>query len=65
MIDEKTESIHKPKVSVIWFKRDLRVHDHEPLMRALSAGHPIIPLYVVEPDLWQPHISAPSLAFYT
>ena len=58
MIDGKTESIHKPKVSVIWFKRDLRVHDHEPLMRALSAGHPIIPLYVVEPDLWQQPTSA-------
>ena len=48
----------KPKVSVIWFKRDLRVHDHEPLMRALAANHAIIPLYVIEPDLWQQPTSA-------
>ena len=36
---------------VVWFKRDLRVEDHEALATAAVDG-PIIPLYVVEPDYW-------------
>jgi deoxyribodipyrimidine photo-lyase len=36
---------------LVWFKRDLRVFDHAPLHVAAQAGK-IIPLYVVEPDLW-------------
>lgn len=39
-------------VSIVWFKRDLRVHDHEALVRALAAG-PVLPLYVVEPEYWK------------
>jgi deoxyribodipyrimidine photo-lyase len=38
-------------VQVVWFKRDLRVVDHEPLVRAAERG-PVLPLYVVEPGLW-------------
>ncbi len=41
-----------PRVNVVWFKRDLRVHDHAPLALASVEG-PILPLYVVEPDYWQ------------
>lgn len=37
---------------VVWFKRDLRIHDHAPLFRASQAG-PVLPLYVIEPDFWQ------------
>lgn len=41
--------------NVVWFKRDLRVHDHEPLARAAMAG-PILPLYICEPDVvWNSH----------
>ncbi|MDX1589471.1 MAG: deoxyribodipyrimidine photo-lyase [Oleiphilaceae bacterium] len=39
-------------VTVVWFKRDLRVHDHGPLA-SLSVDTPMVPLYVVEPDYWQ------------
>jgi len=39
-------------VQVIWYKRDLRIVDHEPLIEAASRG-PVLPLYVVEPALWQ------------
>ena len=38
--------------SVIWFKRDLRLHDHAALTEAASRG-PILCLYVVEPSLWE------------
>jgi deoxyribodipyrimidine photo-lyase len=37
--------------SVVWFKRDLRLHDHVALVDAASRG-PILCLYVVEPGLW-------------
>ncbi|TVP76523.1 deoxyribodipyrimidine photo-lyase [Thioalkalivibrio sp.] len=36
---------------LVWFKRDLRVQDHLPLVAAAERG-PVIPLYVVEPELW-------------
>lgn len=42
----------KPKVEVVWFKRDLRVYDHAPLSLAASRS-PIIPLYIFEPELWR------------
>ena len=39
-------------MNLVWFKRDLRTHDHEPLVRAAQRG-PILPLYVIEPEYWQ------------
>lgn len=48
---------------ICWFKRDLRVHDHPALARAAALGA-VIPLYVVEPDLWaQPDASGRQYAF--
>ena len=38
-------------INIVWFKRDLRVSDHEPLSAAAQAG-PVLPLYIVEPELW-------------
>ena len=38
-------------ISIVWFKRDLRVTDHLPLLRASQLGR-VIPLYIVEPDYW-------------
>lgn len=38
---------------IVWFKRDLRVHDHAPLFEASQTGLPVIPLYIIEPDYWQ------------
>jgi deoxyribodipyrimidine photo-lyase len=37
--------------SVVWFKRDLRIHDHAALAEALRHG-PVLCLYVVEPGFW-------------
>lgn len=36
-------------VQVVWFKRDLRVADHAPLLAAAARG-PVVCLYVVEPE---------------
>lgn len=49
--------------SVVWFKRDLRVHDHAPLRHAASRG-PLLCLYVLEPSLWtQPDYATQHLLF--
>lgn len=49
--------------SIVWFKRDLRTADHRPLAAALERG-PVIPLFVVEPDLWrQPDLSGRQWVF--
>ncbi|MFN3911632.1 FAD-binding domain-containing protein [Hyphomonas sp.] len=39
-------------VHLVWFKRDLRVHDHAPLLAAVASGAPVIPLYIFEPGYW-------------
>ncbi len=45
-------------VQLVWFKRDLRIHDHAPLTAAAERG-PILPVYIVEPELWsRPDASA-------
>ncbi|RBO86083.1 cryptochrome/deoxyribodipyrimidine photo-lyase family protein [Marinomonas aquiplantarum] len=36
---------------VVWFKRDLRLTDHEPLQQAINSQRPIILFYVFEPSL--------------
>ena len=49
--------------SVVWFKRDLRVHDHVPLAQALARGQ-VLCLYVIEPSLWaQPDAAHQHYAF--
>lgn len=44
------------KVNIVWFKRDLRLRDHEPLKAAIEEGLPIIMLYFFEPSV----IAAPQ-----
>ncbi|MEC8148123.1 MAG: deoxyribodipyrimidine photo-lyase [Pseudomonadota bacterium] len=38
-------------MNIVWFKRDLRVHDNLPLKAAANSG-PFIPLYIYESELW-------------
>ena len=48
---------------LVWFKRDLRIHDHPALARAAGLGA-VLPLYIVEPDYWAlPDTSARQWAF--
>ncbi|NEQ47392.1 MAG: DASH family cryptochrome [Leptolyngbya sp. SIOISBB] len=34
---------------LVWFRNDLRLHDHQPLQTALSAGVDVIPVYCFDP----------------
>lgn len=48
----------KQRMRIVWFKRDLRIRDHAPLLAASQGDVPILPLYIVEPEYWaQPFAS--------
>ncbi|MGR9048136.1 DASH family cryptochrome [Halobacillus faecis] len=38
---------------IVWFRNDLRVHDHRPLLRASSQGLPVLGVYVFDPGQYQ------------
>ena len=41
-------------LNIVWFKRDLRLHDHQPLQRAAAdSGVPTLLLYIFEPSVMQ------------
>jgi deoxyribodipyrimidine photo-lyase len=49
---------------LVWFKRDLRLHDHAALTEAALRG-PVLPLVIVEPEYWrQPDVSARQWRFW-
>ena len=43
--------IEKNDICLLWYKRDIRVYDHEPLQKAIQTGLPILPFYVFEPSI--------------
>jgi deoxyribodipyrimidine photo-lyase len=43
--------LEKPHINIVWFKRDLRFTDHEPLWKAQQQNLPILLLYCFEPSV--------------
>lgn len=43
----------KEAVNIIWFKKDLRTTDHEPLSRALATELPALGIFIFEPSVMQ------------
>jgi deoxyribodipyrimidine photo-lyase len=41
----------KPELSIVWFKRDLRLTDHQPLQNAIESGDKLLLLYCFDPEL--------------
>ncbi len=41
----------KPDLNIVWFKRDLRFIDHEPLFRAQQSELPVLLVYFFEPSV--------------
>lgn len=37
------------KPALVWFRNDLRLHDHEPLAAACAAATSVLPVYVFDP----------------
>lgn len=40
--------------TVLWLRRDLRLHDHPALHQAAATGGRVLPLFVLDPRLWRP-----------
>ena len=36
------------KVSLFWFRRDLRVEDNVGLLQALESGHAVLPIFIFD-----------------
>lgn len=50
-------------VNIVWFKRDLRLQDHRPLVEAARHGR-VLAIYIVEPGYWkQPDTSGRQWMF--
>lgn len=50
-------------INVVWFKRDIRITDHQPLVEASKLG-PVLPIYVAEPSIWkEPDLSRRHFQF--
>lgn len=46
----------KKHISLVWFKRDLRLTDHGPLQQAIESGETLLLLYCFDPELIEdPH----------
>jgi deoxyribodipyrimidine photo-lyase len=41
----------KSQIVLMWFKRDLRLHDNYALANALRSGHPVLPIYIYDKEL--------------
>ena len=39
------------KVSIFWFRRDLRIEDNHGLFQALSASEPVLPLFIFDSNI--------------
>lgn len=44
-------------VNIVWFKRDLRLKDHQPLTKSVEAGLPVLLMYCFEPSIMSNHDS--------
>ena len=40
-----------PSTALVWFRRDIRVHDHPSLQRALHEADRVVPVFVLDPAL--------------
>ncbi len=43
----------KQQCQIVWFKKDLRIKDHRPLLEASKTNIPTIPVYFFETDYWK------------
>ncbi|MBS4065970.1 MAG: deoxyribodipyrimidine photo-lyase, partial [Chitinophagaceae bacterium] len=38
----------KQSISICWFRRDLRLHDHAALYHALKDEYPVLPIFIFD-----------------
>jgi len=54
-----TKKISLNKITIFWFRRDLRLHDNHGLYEALRAGHPVLPIFIFDTDILD-HLKDPK-----
>src|SRR5690242_16402556 len=50
------------RTAIVWFRRDLRVHDHPALVAARAEHEQVIPLYVLDDRLLHGRYASPARA---
>lgn len=53
-----------PSTALVWFRRDLRVHDHPPLHAALDAFDRVVPVFVLDDRLLDGRFESPGRAAF-
>lgn len=41
----------KTKISIFWFRRDLRLEDNTGLSQALKSGFPVLPIFIFDKNI--------------
>ena len=54
------QSVMRPTTAIVWFRRDLRIHDHPALVRALTESDRVMPIFVVDPVLLGGRFASPN-----
>ena len=49
-----------PRTALLWYRRDLRLHDHPALHAAVSAADRVVPVFVLDPGLLEGRWPAPN-----
>lgn len=44
-------NLQASKKSLVWMRRDLRLHDHQPLSAAIELGLPILPVFIFDTEV--------------
>ncbi len=50
--------------AIVWFRRDLRIHDHPALVAAAAAHRTVVPLYVLDPRLIGGRSASPNRTWF-
>ncbi len=52
------------RIAIVWFRRDLRVHDHPALVAAAAEADVVVPLYVFDERLLAGRMASPNRAWF-
>ena len=53
-----------PRTALLWYRRDLRLHDHPALHAALAAADRVVPVFILDPGLLEGRWPAPNRVWF-
>jgi deoxyribodipyrimidine photo-lyase len=60
----RSPDMSAPRTAVVWFRRDLRVHDHPALRHALAEADRVLPLFVVDERILAGRWASPNRLWF-